>query len=127
MQLSEHFSEEEFLRSETAKKYKINNTWELKKYKDNAIYLCKNVLDPLREIFGKIRITSGYRCPALNNKVGGSKDSTHVTGRAADIFPLNVSLEELWQYVKVHHKGGKAIKLNQFVHIDTGSDRTWEY
>jgi hypothetical protein len=43
-QLSEHFLEEEFLRSETAKKYKINNTWELKKYKDNAVYLCKNNL-----------------------------------------------------------------------------------
>lgn len=127
MQLSEHFSEEEFLRSETAKKHNINNTWQLKKYKDNAIYLCTKVLEPLRDIFGRIRITSGYRCPALNEKVGGEKDSLHLTGRAVDIFPLDVPLAELWQYVKVHHKGGKAIKPNQFVHIDTGTDRTWSY
>ena len=45
-----------------------------------------NVLDPLREAYGKpITINSGFRSPALNKAVGGSASSDHMQGRAADI------------------------------------------
>ena len=48
--------------------------------------LVDNVLDPLREAYGKpIRVNSGFRCPALNKAVKGSATSDHMTGRAADI------------------------------------------
>lgn len=44
------------------------------------------VLDPLRDAYGKpIRVNSGYRSPALNKAVKGSKTSQHVKGQAADI------------------------------------------
>lgn len=36
-----------------------------------------------------IRITSGYRSPALNKAVGGVKNSAHVAGYAADLQPVN--------------------------------------
>ena len=36
-----------------------------------------------------IRITSGYRSPALNKAVGGVKNSAHVEGYAADLQPVN--------------------------------------
>lgn len=43
-------------------------------------------LQQLRDIINKpIRITSGYRCPAENKKVGGSVNSPHLLGKAADI------------------------------------------
>lgn len=48
--------------------------------------LVKHILDPLRERYGKpIHVNSGYRSPALNKAVGGSKTSQHMTGLAADI------------------------------------------
>jgi hypothetical protein len=44
------------------------------------------VLQPLRDRFGPIRINSGYRCPELNEAVGGVQSSQHMRGEAADIY-----------------------------------------
>lgn len=52
----------------------------------NLISLVKNVLQPLRELYGKpITVNSGYRSPLVNKHVGGAKTSQHVLGEAADI------------------------------------------
>lgn len=49
-------------------------------------HLVNNVLDPVREKYGKpIRVTSGFRCEKHNAKVGGAKHSQHLFGQAADI------------------------------------------
>ena len=49
-------------------------------------YLTGNVLDPVRELFGKpIKVNSGYRCEKHNKQVGGAKNSQHLSGQAADI------------------------------------------
>lgn len=49
-------------------------------------HLVINVLDPVRGLFGKpIKVNSGYRCEDHNKKVGGAKNSQHLTGQAADI------------------------------------------
>ena len=54
--------------------------------RNNLRYLCSEVLDPLRRHLGRpIRVTSGYRAPAVNRAVGGSATSAHVRGEAADI------------------------------------------
>ena len=44
-----------------------------------------NILQPLRDKLGPIRITSGYRSEALNKLIKGSRRSQHCKGRAADI------------------------------------------
>lgn len=55
----------------------------------NAIALVENVLDPLRQAYGKpIRVNSGYRCPPKNKNVGGVAQSQHLKGEAADIGPV---------------------------------------
>lgn len=47
-------------------------------------------LDKIRERFGKpIRITSGFRSPAVNRAVGGVATSAHLKGLAADIVALD--------------------------------------
>lgn len=52
----------------------------------NLTALVAAVLDPLRERWGRpITVTSGFRCPELNSLVGGTPDSQHLRGEAADI------------------------------------------
>ena len=84
MQLSRHFSLAEFLRSQTATRLGIDNTPGPDQI-DNLTWLCVRVLQPLRDHFGPVTITSGYRCPALNARIGGSASSQHCHGEAADI------------------------------------------
>lgn len=95
-----YFKLEEFTHSNTAMMQGIDNT------PDNTIVgnienLVKNVLDPLREAWGKpIRVTSGYRSPKLNMAVGGSKTSHHMKGMAADITTGNrVENRRLFQLI----------------------------
>lgn len=80
-----YFTIAEMEHSNTAVSRKITN-----KATGNAVLnltaLIENVLDPLREAWGKpITVTSGYRCPALNKAVGGVPTSQHQSGHAADI------------------------------------------
>lgn len=80
-----YFTVVEFVRSDTADRRAIDNRLP-KELLPNVQALVNNVLDPLREAYGKpIRINSGFRCPALNKAVKGSATSDHMTGRAADI------------------------------------------
>lgn len=51
----------------------------------NLKLLVQKVLQPVRDKFGVINVTSGYRSPGVNSAVGGSAISDHVHGRAADI------------------------------------------
>ena len=83
--ISKNFTWEEFTASDTAKRYGILNQitdWDVR---DNIIALVENVLQPLRDAYGKpITINSGYRCAELNKKVGGVATSQHTKGQAAD-------------------------------------------
>ena len=51
--------------------------------------LANEVLEPLREEFGPLRFTSGFRTKAVNEAVGGSSTSDHMTGTAADLYSIN--------------------------------------
>lgn len=42
-------------------------------------------LQLLRDIVGSITVTSGYRTPDFNASIGGSSNSNHLKGTAADI------------------------------------------
>lgn len=61
----------------------------------NILYTIER-LDRIREEWGSpIIVTSGYRPPALNKAVGGSRTSSHLTGMAADIHPKNGNIMDL--------------------------------
>ena len=86
--LSPNFTLGEFLRSATAER---NAAWKRdqenppERIVENLRYLARTVLQPIRETFGiPMRITSGYRGPAVNKAVGGSPRSQHCHGQAAD-------------------------------------------
>jgi len=99
MNLTEHFTLEELTKSSIADKYKINNT-------PNATMinelrrLCNDILEPIRQRYGKpIIVTSGYRCPLLNKKVGGAKNSDHRYGSATDLRAKDGNNKELWDII----------------------------
>lgn len=80
-----YFSIDELSKSSTAIARKLDNT-PSKEVITNLEALVDNVLDPLREIYGKpIIVTSGYRSPEVNRSVNGATSSQHVKGEAADI------------------------------------------
>ena len=111
------FTLEELTRSDTAKKYHIDNTpGEDETY--NLVRLINEVLDPIREEYGKpIRVTSGYRCKRVNSIVGGSKSSQHLKGEAADLVPVDGDTRRVFDVIRRMMKEGK-IKCGQLI---------WEY
>lgn len=85
MKLSENFSLQEMTFSPSAIKKGIANK-PTDEHVENLRLLCEKVLQPLREHMGcSINISSGYRAPALNAIIGGSKTSQHCFGQAADV------------------------------------------
>lgn len=85
MQLSEHFSLEELIASEVAARAGIDNR-PSPEIIENLRALAQG-LELVRRALGDlpIRISSGYRCPDLNARVGGARNSAHMSGLAADI------------------------------------------
>ena len=84
--ICKHFRYSEFQESETAKRECIVNVINTSVVRDSVKALALNVLQPLRDVWGKpLKINSGYRCPELNRAVGGVPTSQHVKGEAADI------------------------------------------
>ncbi len=82
--LTPHFSYEEMTRSEWAERHGIDNTPD--ELQLLALFnLCQKLGEPLREVFGPIRVNSGFRCPEVNEGVGGVGASKHLTGEAMDI------------------------------------------
>ena len=83
--LTEHFTLDEFLHSETAIRKKIPNVpdeEQLDNIKHTAL-----LLEDVRSILNRpVIITSGFRSPALNTAVGGAANSMHMRGLAADFI-----------------------------------------
>ena len=99
MNLSPHFTLEEMTASKTADANKIDNTPTSEHVQALAL-LCVNVLEPLRmHIARPIKVTSGYRCPALNKLVGGAKQSQHQRGEAVDIQVKGVTVGQLFDAI----------------------------
>ena len=103
IQLSEHFTLSEFTKSITAERLGIDN----KPGYEQVLAmrrLCQEVLEPLRQHYGKpIRITSGYRCEALNRAVGGVGRSQHMLGEAADLSVPSEDVARRWFHFLVRH------------------------
>ena len=103
MKLTAHFDLSEFTRSESAKREGLDNT-PTAEHLENLKTLCEKVLEPIRLRFGSINISSGYRGKMLNHFIGGSVNSDHCVGRAADIdmddSGTGVTNTEIFNYIK---------------------------
>lgn len=102
MKLSENFSLNELLRSDTANRLNITEQYTPSQAViENLRKLCINILQPLRNHLGvPIRITSGFRCKRTNKAVGSkSQKSQHIEGKAADIEVDNMNNQELMKVI----------------------------
>ena len=95
-----NFRYKEFIKSDVAIRLGIDNIPNEKQWR-NIERLAVNVLQPIRNKFGRIRITSGFRSPELNQAIGGSRYSNHCRGEAADVEPFddNVKLVDILEYI----------------------------
>lgn len=85
-QITENFTYEEFEHSVLAEDYGIKNALPSEKERQAVRRLCECVLQPLRDLAGvPLIVSSGYRCKAVNDAVGGVESSQHRKGEAADI------------------------------------------
>lgn len=104
MKISEHLDLSEVIRSESAKRLGIKNM-PTDEHIANLKILAENIFQPIRNNFRvPIRISSGYRSPALNRAIGGSQTSQHSTGEAIDIDmdgnPHGVTNKQIFDYIK---------------------------
>jgi len=99
MNLTANFSLAEMIKSETALRHDMDNTPGETEIA-NLKALAENVLQPIRDHFGKgVKVNSGFRHPEVNAKVGGSKTSDHCQGQAADIEIPGVANADLAQWI----------------------------
>ena len=99
MNLSRNFSLQELIKSDTAIRKGIDNnpnSDQIEKLKA----LCENILQPVRDHFGRVKVTSGYRSVELCMAIGSSANSQHAKAEAADFECLGVDNAELSDWIK---------------------------
>lgn len=119
-QLSENFYLDEFTRSQTAARYGLDNSVRI----GGVIYtrinrLCNEVLQPVRALTGRpITVSSGYRSPAVNKKIGGVPTSQHIQGLAADITAAGITPMQLAEDIMGRVDYDQMIlEFGEWVHI----------
>ena len=99
MNLSRNFTLQELIKSDTAIRLDINNkpnSGQIEKLK----LLCENILQPVRDHFGRVKVTSGFRSEQLCLKIGSSVNSQHAKAEAADFECPGVDNVELFDWIK---------------------------
>ena len=81
--LTPHFTLEEFTFSQTAARKGIDNTPH-EGLLDNLCVLANGMEDVRNLLNAPIHISSGYRCPELNDLLGSKRTSQHTQGLACD-------------------------------------------
>jgi hypothetical protein len=95
--------------------------------------LVREVLQPLRDEFGRCSVHSGYRNTAHNSHVGGEDNSRHQYHRfpsqvASDVSFVSGSVDQ-WAAAARRHLGDVGgvgrYPSQRFVHVDLGPLRHW--
>ena len=100
MNLTKNFTLAEMTKSETALRHDLENTPNEQEISAMKL-LAEKVLQPVRDHFGKgVKVNSGFRNQDVNQRVGGSRNSDHIRGQAADIEIPGIPNAELAEWIK---------------------------
>jgi hypothetical protein len=83
MNLSRNFTLQELIKSDTAIRKGIDNNPNADQVEKLKL-LCERVLQPVRDHFGRVKVTSGFRSPELCVAIGSSINSQHAKAEAVD-------------------------------------------
>ena len=97
MKLSQNFSLRELTKSQTAERKGISNE-PSEEHIENLKLLCTKILQPIRDEFGIVSVSSGYRSPALCEALGSKSTSQHARGQAADFECYGVDNNKLFEW-----------------------------
>ena len=98
MDLTRNFTLSELIKSDTAIRKGINNNPNAEQI-EKLKALCENILQPVRDHFGRVKITSGYRSIELCEAIGSSARSQHAKAEAADFEVTGVDNVELADWI----------------------------
>jgi hypothetical protein len=99
MNLSRNFTLSELIKSDTAIRKGINNNPNAEQI-EKLKALCENILQPVRDHFGRVKVTSGFRSVELCTAIGSSANSQHAKAEAADFEVIGVDNAELADWIK---------------------------
>jgi uncharacterized protein YcbK (DUF882 family) len=97
MKLSQNFSLRELTKSQTAERKGISNE-PSEEHIENLKLLCTKILQPIRDEFGIVSVSSGYRSPALCEALGSKSTSQHARGQAADFECYGIANHKLFEW-----------------------------
>ena len=98
MELTRNFSLLELTKSDTAIRKGINNNPNAEQI-EKLKALCENILQPVRDHFGRVKVTSGFRSVELCTAIGSSANSQHAKAEAADFECVGVDNAELADWI----------------------------
>ena len=101
MKLTRNFSLSELIKSDTAIRLGIDNNPNADQI-EKLKALCENILQPVRDHFGRVKVTSGYRSPELCAAIGSSVNSQHAKAEAADFEVLGVDNAEVADWINMN-------------------------
>ena len=138
MQLTENFTLQEFLDSDTAVKKGIKGQFNPPANIVSNLALLAGKLQDIRNRYNKkrvgqgkpriaMKINSGWRSPELNKAVGGSNTSAHMSGLAADVVLTirgqradKATFADFYNYVQTEHTFDQLINEHKYSWIHIG-------
>ena len=128
--MTTHFSFEELTNSESHPDLVPQNMADARRFEKQL----KNTAYTLEEIRAVLnvpmRITSGFRCYALNKVVGGSATSGHALGLCADFIPLGLDISDAFAMIQNSRDKCPSLKKciyesvrgSKWLHIETKTE-----
>ena len=98
MNLTRNFSLLELTKSDTAIRKGIDNNPNADQV-EKLKALCENILQPVRDHFGRVKVTSGFRSVELCTAICSSANSQHAKAEAADFECPGVDNAELADWI----------------------------